>query len=126
MLMAAAGSTNDEIEDKLCLSNHAAIKWRGRFHAAAAELAEIEANSPNKLKKAVISVLSDAHRTGAKPRITDGHIAGIIALSLEDPQNLGYPCAHWTYGSLAAAAAAKGMAGGIFASQIRRYLKKRP
>jgi putative transposase len=125
VLMAAEGAANDAIEEALGLSNRAVIKWRGRFHAAAAVLADVEEKSPLKLKKTIISTLSDARRSGAKPRNTDSQVAEIIALSLDNPQSAGLPLTHWTSAAIRDAAIKKGIVDTISISQARRYLKKK-
>jgi hypothetical protein len=64
--------------EKLSINVHAAGKWRGRL-----------------LPEATGNALSDSPGSGGKPRIADEREARIIALSLEDPKNLGLPSVRW-------------------------------
>jgi transposase len=125
VLMAARGATNVEIEHKLELSNHTVIKWRGKYFNIAPELAEISEKSPSKLKSALLQALSDAHRSGTKPRVTQEQIAKILALYQSEPKKLGLPFSRWSCASLRKEAVARGIVDTISTTQIRRYLKKK-
>ena len=123
--MAADGSTNDAIEAGLNLSNHTVIKWRNRFYESTVRLNKIEIEAPHKLKSEIKEVLSDEYRPGAPVTFTDVQVAAIIAMSLEDPQTLGYPFSHWTNELLQFAAIDRGIVDSISKNQIWRFLKKK-
>jgi transposase len=124
IVMAANGSTNDGIEVGLNLSNHTVIKWRNKFHESLEKLNKIEKEAQHKLKAEIKKVLSDEYRIGAPPKFTDIQVATIIALSLEDPQTLGYPFSHWTCELLKFASIERGIVESISRNQIWRFLKR--
>ena len=124
VVMAANGSTNDGIEIGLNLTNHTVIKWRNRFYDSLESLDNIERDAPHKLKAEIKNVLSDNYRSGTPPKFTDDQVATIIALSLEDPQALGYPFSHWTTELLQFAAIDRGIVESISRNQIWRFLKR--
>jgi len=123
ILMANEGSTNNDIERQLSLSNHTVIKWRNRFYDAFEKISKVEKETPLKLKDEIIKVFSDEQRQGAPTTFTDVQVAAIIALSLQDPQTLDLPFSHWTCDLLKDIAIDKGIVVSISASQIRRFLK---
>lgn len=125
IMLANQGLTNDDIEAELFLSNHTVIKWRNRFFHAAEQLAQVEKDTPLKLKEEIIKVLSDEQRSGKPSSFTDEQVATIIALSLQDPQTIGFPFSHWTSELLKIAVIDKGIVGSISESQIRRFLKRK-
>jgi transposase len=125
ILLAAQGNTNDDIEAKLGITNHTVIKWRNRYYAADEKLAEVERETPLKLKEEIIKTLSDKERAGKPPKFTDEQIATIIAISLQDPETLDFPFSHWSCDLLRIAAINKGIVDSISNSQIRRFLKRK-
>jgi len=125
IVMAANGSTNDGIEVGLNLTNHTVIKWRNRFYESKENLDYIERETPHKLKAEIKKVLSDEYRPGAPAKFTDAQVATIIAISLEEPQALGYPFSHWTTELLQFASIDRGIVESISRNQIWRFLKRK-
>jgi len=125
IVMAANGSKNDDIEKGLSLTNHTVIKWRNRFHESLEMLNNIEKESPHKLKAEINNALSDSWRAGAPAKFTDVQVATIIAMSLDDPQTLGYPFSHWTNELLQFAAVDREIVESISKNQIGRFLKRK-
>ena len=125
VVMASNGSTNDAIESTLSISNHTVIKWRNRFYESLEKLDVIEREAPHKLKSEIKTVLSDEYRPGAPAKFTDDQVATIIAMSLQDPQTLGYPFSHWTNELLQFAAIDRGIVSSISKNQIWRFLKRK-
>lgn len=124
IMLANQGLTNDDIEAILFITNHTVIKWRNRFFNSTEKLAQVEKETPLKLKEEIIKVLSDEQRPGTPSTFTDEQVSTIIALSLQDPQTIGFPFSHWTNKLLKIAVIDKGIVESISESQIRRFLKR--
>jgi putative transposase len=125
VLLAAKGNSNYSIEQELNATNHTVIKWRNKYFAAADKLEKIEKETPLKIKETIINVLSDDERPGSPSKFTDEQVAAIIAISLQEPQTVGYPFSNWSYELLKIAVVEKGIVDSISNSQIRRFLKRK-
>jgi len=125
VLLAAKGNSNYSIEHELNATNHTVIKWRNKYFAAADKLEKIEKETPLKIKETIINVLSDDERSGTPSKFTDEQVAAIIAVSLQEPQTVGYPFSNWSYELLKIAVVEKGIVDSISNSQIRRFLKRK-
>lgn len=124
VLMASQGENNYAIAKKLQLSYDCVAKWRSRFAAAFPVLEKTELGAPQQLRREITSVLSDAPRPGAPATFTPEQAAAIIALSCEDPTQLGLPFSHWTPSLLREAAIGRGIVASISERQVQRFLKR--
>lgn len=124
VLMASLGENNYGISRKLQLSYDCVSKWRSRYAAAFALLEKTEKESPLQLRKEITAALSDQLRSGAPPTFTQEQVAAIIALSCEDPSQLGLPFSHWTPSLLKEAAISRGIVTSISERQIQRFFKR--
>lgn len=124
VLMSFRGENNYEISRKLKLSYDCVSKWRSRYAAAFSVLEKTEDESPLQLRKEITSVLSDSQRSGAPPRFTPEQVASIIALSCEEPGQLGLPFSHWTPALLKKTVIDRGIITSISERQIRRFFKR--
>ena len=125
ILLANSGYGNHQIERELKITNNRVIKWRNRYNEKAEYLQTIEEKTPLKLKSEIIKILSDEPRPGAPPTYTDVQVAAIIALSLEDPSEIGLPFSHWTQELVREIAIQRGIVDDISVSQIGRFFKRK-
>jgi transposase len=123
--LANQGNTNNSIESAMGIHGETVTQWRNRFAAAEKELSTIEADDPRKLRAAIIRALSDEPRSGKPPKINDEQVACIIALSCENPMEIGLPFSNWTLSSLRDEVIRKGIVGSVSKQQIWRFLKRR-
>jgi len=124
ILLANTGYGNHQIERELRTTNNRVIKWRNRFNEKATYLKDIEDKTPLKLKAEITKILSDETRPGAPPKFTDIQVASIIAMSLEEPMELGLPFSHWTRELIREVAIQRGIVDDISVSQIGRFFKR--
>ena len=125
ILMANTGYKNHEIERELNTTINRVITWRNRYSEKAEYLQEIEEKTPLKMKSEIIKILSDEQRPGAPPTFTDVQVAAIIALSLENPLEIGLPFSHWTRELIKEVAIQRGIVKDISVSQIGRFFKRK-
>ena len=125
ILLANSGYGNHQIERELQITNNSVIKWRNRYNEKTAYLQNIEEKTPLKLKSEIKKILSDEPRPGAPPTFTDVQVAAIIALSLEDPSEIGLPFSHWTQELVREIAIQRGIVDDISVSQIGRFFKRK-
>lgn len=67
--------------------------------------------------------LSDSLRSGASPTFTPEQVAAIIALSCEEPSQIGLPFSYWA-SLLRDVAIGKGIVTSISERQIQRFFKR--
>jgi transposase len=104
VLLAAAGTPNRAIAERLGICEDTARKWRRRY----CELG--------------LQGLADAPRPG-RPRVFSARVVtGVKALACEMPGATGTPLARWTRPELARHAAASGIAPAPSASTVRHWL----
>lgn len=125
ILLAGSGETNSAIREKTGLSREPIKKWRKRYANAAVELAQVEIETPKKLRATIKSILSDEQRLGAPATFTEEQVACIIALSCENPTDLGLPFSHWTPSLLKEESIRRGIVPSISSMQIGRFLKRK-
>ena len=104
VLLAAAGTANRVIAERLGICEDTARKWRRRYCEQGVE------------------GLADAPCPG-RPRVfPDAVVAQVKALACEMPAASGMPLARWTCPELARHAAASGIAPVVSPSTVRRWL----
>jgi transposase len=108
VLAAALGRSNARVARDLRISQDTARKWRGRFADRGRE------------------GLSDLPRPGRPRQISAQARAAVVALACQLPAVTGVPLAHWSGPELAAELAARGLAGPMSASSVRRILAEHP
>ena len=125
ILNAADGWSNNEIEKKMGIDPKTVKLWRDRYSVQYEELNRIEKETPNKMRKAIEQILSDAPRPGGPPTFKDEQVATIIAMACEDPLKLGLPFSHWTPELLQIEVIKHGIVESISVRQIGRFLKRK-
>jgi hypothetical protein len=104
VLLAAAGTANSVVAERLRICEDTARKWRRRYCEQGTE------------------GLADAPRPG-RPRVfPSAVVAGVKALACEMPAARGTPLARWTCPELARHAVASGIAPAPSPSTVRRWL----
>lgn len=105
-------------------SRNRVTRWEIKWNKMQNELNRIELEEPHKLKRTVISILSDSWRSGRPARVRSEQVASIIFLSLQKPELLGLPISNWTSATLKSKAIEMGIVETISERQIGRYLKQ--
>jgi transposase len=126
VLAAADGHQNIDIAAQYGLEVHFIGMWRNRWakHYRAWQQTD-ETLRPDWNERLVLLWLSDAKGRGRKEDFTPEQRTKIAALSLELPEQHGFPVTHWTPERLAKAAVQSGIVDAISASTVSRILKKR-
>jgi hypothetical protein len=100
VLEANAGKSNNTIEKEMNITGKKVTRCRNRYNSAQEELNRIEMESPQKLRSAIESVLSDDPRPGAPVTYRDDQVAAILLVACEGPEKYDLPLSHWTPGAL--------------------------
>jgi len=125
ILKASIGSSNNSIEREMGLDPTTVKCWRDRFCNSYEELKRIEAETPLKLRGAIIKVLSDEQRPGGPSKFADEQVAAIMAVACEDPAKFELSFSHWTPELLRIEVIKLGIVDNISIRQIGRFLKER-
>lgn len=124
VLLAAEGSSNTQIVERLGVVPNTPTLWRSRWQAALPRLDALEAAGDEKaLAEAMEAALSDEPRPGTPATFTPEQIVQIVAVALEDPEECGRPVSHWTPTELAEEAKKRGIVERISPRQVGRFLK---
>lgn len=87
ILLAFDGHNNEAIEALVGLQHDAVGRWRRRWRDNWERLIDIECTQPRHVLEAEITkLLSDLHRTGRKPRVTEQQQVAIFKTACEDPK----------------------------------------
>jgi hypothetical protein len=127
VLMSTERLPNQRQAALLRIDRQRVRRWRGRCSAAFKRLAaaEHEGATDKDLKALVVSVLTDAKRSGGPPTFTPEQVVSIIALACEPPSDSGLPVSHWTPPELARQAVNSGLVESISPRQVDRFLARR-
>ena len=82
-----------------------------------------ECHEPQRLREAILDVLSDAPRPGALPTFQADQVARIAALACESPKLSGRPINHWTLRELRDELLARKIVQTISRAQVGRFLQ---
>ena len=125
ILLAFEGLKNQEISSIVGINRDQVGLWRRRWKAAFEQLVAVECGEPlDRLRKEIISLLSDRHRSGRPPRISSEQQTKLIALACEDPEESDRPIASWTSQELADEAVRRQILDTISARWYRRLLSR--
>jgi DDE superfamily endonuclease len=111
------------IANKNKISRNKVKRWKERWIKNQEQLHKIGLEEPHKLKRAIISLLSDKRRSGKPPLFQSEQIAAIILISLQDPNIMGVPISHWTGLTLKNKVIELEIVKNISERTITRYLK---
>jgi transposase len=125
VVQCARGARNQHIAEDEQITVNTVKKWRRRWRAATAHLAEIEAaGTAKELVVAIESVLADQPRSGAPLKFTAEQVCQIIAVACESPADSNRPVTEWTPRELADEAVKRGIVSSISTRQTGRFLKR--
>lgn len=125
VLLAFEGYKNEEIGLQVGMNPDQVGVWRRRWKAAFAKLVSVECNEPRDgLRKAILLVLADEHRTGRPARITAEQKALLVALACEQPDPETNPVSRRSSEDLAREAVRRGIVDQISARYLREILAR--
>jgi len=126
VLLGFEGQLNEEISRVVGLNPDQVGVWRRRWQKAFPKLVAVEcAESADKLRKAIIGVLSDEHRSGRPPQITPEQQSKLISLACEDPgEESDRPVSRWSSEELADEAVQRKIVESISPRWYRRILER--
>ena len=123
-LMAGEGLTNQEISARLNMHYNSVGTWRNRFLEALPHLLEVQESAPDKLSDEIRKVFSDRPRPGCPCVFTQEQIVKIIDLACKAPSDFGYEVSQWSLNLLVKEILRQGIADGISAKSVSRFLKR--
>ncbi|PNY37487.1 hypothetical protein C2E31_08190, partial [Rhodopirellula baltica] len=122
--MAFGKQSNSEIAEQLRLERRCVGRWRRRWQLSFDALLAIELNETHAaLRRAVIDVLSDAHRSGRSCRFSNEQLAQVIAIASQSPRDFGRHIEDWTGRELADEAMKQGIVPSISKSRVNELLR---
>lgn len=127
ILACAKGFSNAVVGNQLNENKETVGKWRRRWFEAKTALDAIQSGQDKSmsLKKKVLSILSDAPRSGTRPKFTMDQLCQIFAVATEKPEESGVPLSHWSLTSLAKELVKRGIVTSISTSQLSVFLKSK-
>ena len=124
ILYSSEGMSITQVAEHLNIHRNTVSLWRSVWQSGQEHLTLIEAQADARtLSEAVLSILSDAPRSGTPITYTAQVVAKIVALSCEDPKACGYPISHWTPQVLREEAIARDIVKDISIRSVGRFLK---
>ncbi len=124
ILRGFQGWLNGEIAVEVKLNRQQVGIWRQRWRETWESLCVWECNEPQRLREAILDVLSDAPRPGAPPTFQADQVALIIGLACESPKLSGRPIHHWTLNELRDEVLARKIVNTISRAQVGRFLQQ--
>jgi hypothetical protein len=101
-----------------------AAVWRKRWKADFTQSVSVECTEPRDgLRKAILAVFADEHRSGRPARIKAEQQAQLVALTCEHPNPVECPVAHRSSEDLAREAVKRGIVDSISARHLRDILE---
>jgi transposase len=123
IVLAFHGQRNEDIAPQVGLERHQVGLWRRRWAKAAERLVLVECTEgPAALKRALVTVLRDAPRSGSPGKFTAEQLTQIIAVACEPPEDSSRPVSHWTPRELADEVVQRRIVDSISANTIRTLL----
>ena len=113
---------NEEIAVEVQLNRPQVGVWRQRWRETWESLCVWECREPQRLREAILEVLSDAPRPGAPPTFHADQVARIVALACESPKLSGRPINHWTLTELRDEVLARKIVETISRAHVGRFL----
>ena len=124
ILHVNAGMSDSKISKELHISKSTVGYWKRRWLSFFEQLPlHDEKESGIDYKRAILKILSDEERSGAKPKFSSEQICQIINVACESPDELGLPLSHWSLTSLADELVKRKIVESISTSQLSIFLK---
>ena len=114
---------NPAIAEEVKLNRQQVGVGRQRWREAWESLCVWECREPQRLREAILDVLSDAPRPGTPPTFTADQVARIGALACEPPKLSGRPIRHWTLDELRDEVLQRNIVTTISRAQVGRFLQ---
>ena len=125
ILLAFKKMSNIEISQSVGLDRRQVGLWRRRWRDSYEALLSIQfRESHAELVRSIISVLSDAPRSGSHGKFTAEQFVQIIAVACEPPSQSDRPVTSWTGAELADEVCKRGIVDSISTSQVNYYLRE--
>ena len=124
ILLGFDGLLNEDIAAQVGLNRQQIGVWRRRWRDAWESLCVWECGEPQRLREAILDLLSDAPRPGAPAKFTADQVAQIVAVACESPALSGRPINHWTTTELRAEVLARNIVATISRAQVGRFLQQ--
>ena len=115
---------NEEIAGAVQLNRQQVGVWRQRWREAWEALCVWECREPQRLREAILDVLSEAPRPGAPATFHADQVARIVALACESPKLSGRPIHHWTITELHNEVLKQNIVATISRAQVGRILQQ--
>lgn len=124
ILHVSSGMSDNKIIKKLNVCKSTVSRWKRRWLSYIEQLILLdEKESGINYKRAILRILSDAERPGARPKFSSEQICQIIKVACESPDKLGLPLSHWSLTSLADELVKRKIVESISTSQLSVFLK---
>lgn len=125
MPRAAKGYNNSRIARDLRTNRETVRSWRRRWDAAcdALQAAEEGVTGFPSLRGIIVTLFTDAPRSGCPPTFTAEQLTRLIALACRPPAEFGRPVTHWTPSELAEEARRQSIVETISTRTVERFLK---
>jgi transposase len=124
ILLGFEGLLNEDIAAQVGLNRQQVGLWRRRWREAWESLCVWECGEPERLREAILDVLSDAPRPGAPAKFTAEQVAQMVAVACESPELSGRPINHWTTTELRDEVLARNIVAAISRAQVGRFLQQ--
>ncbi|MEM9219068.1 MAG: IS630 family transposase [Cyanobacteria bacterium P01_F01_bin.150] len=112
-----------KIARELQIDRKSVTRWRARWLQGIKSILQgLSTASPPSLEQRVITLLSDAPRSGTPATFSAQQLTQIIALACEAPQASGYPISHWSAREIAIEASKRGIVESISERSVNRLL----
>lgn len=116
---------NVEISEFVGLGRQCVGKWRRRWRESFDALLSIQMNEPHSvLVRAVVDVLSDAHRSGSPGKFSSEQIVQLISIACENPRESDRPVDVWTARELADEMEKREVVDSISPSRVGELLRQ--
>lgn len=130
ILCLSEGLTSLKLSRELCLDWRKVQRCRKRWHEHSAallatEIKSLSAKKPHLLRKAILSALSDAPRSGCPSKFSAEQYCQILAVALENPADSGHEVTHWSLNILKKEVEKRGIVSCISRAQLGAFLKTR-
>jgi len=123
ILLAFEKKLNEEISQIVGLHRNHIGTWRSRWKEAFYDLVAVECREGiPALRKAIVELLSDRHRSGRPPSITLEQRSKLVALACEPPKESGLPISRWTSEELSRELIRRDVFKSVSSSSVRRWL----
>lgn len=122
--MAFQKQSNTEIAQKLHVERHCIGRWRRRWQLSFDALLAVEMNETHAaLRRSVIDVLSDAHRSGRASKFSNEQLAQVASMASQSPREFNRHVDDWTGRELADEAKQQGIVDSISKSRVNELLR---